>query len=79
MQERRNSIANALELHLSCSNPSISPSQDPVADLLDWASGRGPVCEVLLVAVVPWVAVGSQAARQADPGSLLLQAGHRTG
>ena len=24
MQERRNSIANALELSLSCSNPSIS-------------------------------------------------------
>ena len=23
MQERRNSIANALELHLSCANPSI--------------------------------------------------------
>ena len=23
MQERRNSIANALELHLSCTNPSI--------------------------------------------------------
>ena len=26
MQERRNSIANALELRLSCTNPSISPS-----------------------------------------------------
>ena len=29
VQERRNSIANALELHLSCTNPSIYIEMDP--------------------------------------------------
>ena len=34
VQERRNSIANALELHLSCINPSISFWQVNVIGLL---------------------------------------------
>ena len=42
MQERRNSIANALELRLSCTNPSIWFTQnDPSISCL---RGAGPGC-----------------------------------
>ena len=36
VQERRNSIANALELHFSCTNPSISPKVFVIKDLFYW-------------------------------------------
>ena len=38
MQEGRNSIANALELRLSCTNPSILPWHiDPMLNNTKWA------------------------------------------
>ena len=60
MQERRNSIANALELRLSCTNPSIeslSAKDDPVykenrydSDLFDRClSSFYIVCQYLLI------------------------------
>ena len=35
MQERRNSIANALELHISCVNPPICDIKSPATGLIN--------------------------------------------
>ena len=42
VEERRNSIANALELHLSYTNPSVSEQQ--LLKLMDWYNIIGYDC-----------------------------------
>ena len=44
MQERRKSIANALELHLSCTNPSKKWSHiEKVPDSMVYGANMGPI------------------------------------
>ena len=44
-QERRNSIANALELRLSCANTSIYPLQATQYDRIDYKNELVFLCE----------------------------------
>ena len=54
VQERRNSIANALELRLSCTKPSIYPIAGVARDLLMWRPKHSRKTRSISWLLMPW-------------------------